>query len=92
MPRNLPNYSCSLCNREVGKTNLYVKRATFKEVGKGGRLKRTRTVSWLCIIPQPDGSPSCLHKDPDWNKPAYLESPGMMDTEAAKQHREAVGA
>jgi hypothetical protein len=89
MPRPLPTYSCTVCGREVGKFCLYDKRAVFKEVGKGGRSKRTRTVAWLCTVPQEDGSPSCLHKDPDWNKPAYLESPGMLDTKASQEHREA---
>lgn len=90
MPRGLPTYACSVCGRHVGRSKLYVKRAVFKEVGKGGAMKRTRTISWLCIIPQADGSPSCLHKDEDWIKPAYLASPGFEDTAAAQRLREEV--
>lgn len=77
---NIPDYICSSCGREVGKDNLKVKRAVFREVGKGGSVVKTRTVGWLCIISQPDGEPSCLDQDPDWNRPLYSTSPGMKGT------------
>lgn len=81
---NSYDYSCSMCGREVGKDNLRIKRAVFKEVGKGGATVKTRTVAWLCIIPQEDGSPGCLLEDDDFNLPAFAASPGMKNTVLAK--------
>lgn len=77
---NNVDYSCTKCGRRVGKENLRVKRAVFKEVGKGAATIKTRTVAWLCIVPQDDGEPSCLHSDPDYGLPAYSAAPGMRDT------------
>lgn len=82
-----PDYVCSVCGRTVGKLNLKVKRATFKEIGKSGALVRTRTVSWLCTVPQEDGSPSCLEKDEDWNRPMYATAPGMAGTYLAREYQ-----
>ena len=79
MARN-PEYKCSGCGREVGKLNLRSKLVEFKEIGKGGRTVRSRTIGWLCIVPQPDGGPSCLDADTHWNLPMYSTSPGMADT------------
>lgn len=81
---NQQDYSCTVCHREVGKENLRVKRAVFKEVGKGGATVKTRTVAWLCIVPHADGSPGCLLEDEDFNLPAYAASPGMKDTVLSK--------
>lgn len=64
-----PEYKCSVCGREVGQLNLKVKRAQFKEMGRHGALVRSRVVAWLCVIPQDDGSPSCLEQDEDWRRP-----------------------
>jgi hypothetical protein len=55
------------------------KRAVFKEIGRDGKLHKTRTIEWLCTIPFDDG-PSCLMLDPDWNQPVYSGSPGMVGT------------
>lgn len=81
---NSYDYSCTICGREVGKDNLRIKRAVFKEVGKGGATVKTRTVAWLCIVPHEDGSPGCLLEDEDFNLPAFAASPGMKDTVLAK--------
>lgn len=77
---NRTEYRCTSCGREVGKLNLKVKRAVFKEIGKGGPVVKTRTTAWLCVIPQYDGLPSCLDQDPDWNRPLYSAAPGMENT------------
>lgn len=81
MPRAEHKYACSVCGQIVGRSNLVVKRATFMEVGKGGRLIRTRTVAWLC-------RKQCLEADPDWTQPAYAGSPGMADTEPGREYRD----
>ena len=78
-------YKCSRCGREVGKDNLKVKQARFKEMGNGGAVVASRVSAWLCVIPQPDGSPSCLHSDEDWQRPLWATSPGMADTALARQ-------
>jgi hypothetical protein len=80
------DYKCSRCNREVGKSNLKVKQARFKEMGNGGAVIASRVSAWLCIIPQDDGSLSCLHSDVDWQRPLYATSPGMADTNLARQN------
>lgn len=79
-------YLCSGCGRDVGRENLKVKRAVFKEMGKYGTTVRTRTVSWLCVIPQEDGTLSCLEKDEDWNRPMYSTSPGFEGSVNAREH------
>lgn len=70
-------YICSNCNRQVGRENLAVKRAVFKEMGSNGTTLKTRTTAWLCDVPSPDGGPSCLRSDPDFERPLYSESPGI---------------
>ena len=85
---NPQEYSCTACGREVGKDNLRVKRAVFKEVGKGGATIKTRTVAWLCTVPQEDGSDPCLHRDPDYGLPAYSAAPGMRDTVLTQDNTE----
>lgn len=64
----------------MGKLNLKVKRAQFKEMGKTGAVVATRTVAWLCVVPQEDGSPSCLALDEDYQRPLFATSPGMIGT------------
>lgn len=87
-----PSYTCTSCGREVGKFNLKTKRVEFREVGKGGAMIKSRTVGWLCIIPQEDGSPSCLDQDSDWHRPVFATSPGMagsvLDDENSSPHEE----
>lgn len=85
MPRERPAYACTRCGKEVGRSNLAVKRVNFKEVGRDGLHLRTRAVAWLCM--GPDG---CMEKDPDWNLPSYISSPGNADTAPAKEFRETV--
>lgn len=82
-PPRLPRYSCTVCKREVGKPNLKCKRVQFKDMSKGGNIAKSRVIAWLCIVPQADGSPSCLDNDKDWNRPLYATSPGMADTSIA---------
>jgi hypothetical protein len=78
--KNKIKYTCSECGREVGKLNLKVKKFQFKEMGENGAVIKSRVASWLCVVPQEDGSPGCLHKDPDWNRPLHATSPGMRGT------------
>lgn len=73
------DYRCSSCGRTVGKFNLKVKRAQFREMGTSAPIVRSRVIAWLCVIPQEDGSASCLEKDPDWNQPLYKGSPGVKN-------------
>ena len=72
-------YECSGCGRDVGKDNLRVKRATFAEMGFKGKQFRSRVVAWLCIVPQPDGTPGCLELDEDYNRQSRREAPGLAD-------------
>jgi ribosomal protein S14 len=80
--RNI-KYECTVCGREVGKANLKVKRTQFREMGRHGSIVASRTTGWLCVIPQDDGSPSCLDTDPDWNLPPRISAPGLADTRVA---------
>ena len=72
-------YACTACGRDVGRGNLKVKRAQFREMGANGRIDKCRVTDWLCMVP--DGAkPSCLEKDPDWQAARLADSPGMADT------------
>lgn len=76
-------YECTSCGRNVGRDNLKVKRTQFKEMGSNGPIIQTRTVAWLCVIPQEDGSPSCLERDPAWGLPRHSSAPGLANTRLA---------
>lgn len=73
-------YVCTKCKREVGRDNLKVKRVQFKEMGENGPIVQSRTVAWLCVVPQEDESPSCLEADAAWKRKALVASPGLADT------------
>lgn len=77
-------YECSVCGRELAKDDLRVKRATFAEMGFKGRQFRSRTVAWLCVVEQADGSPGCLYRDEDYNREARRSAPGLADTKVAQ--------
>lgn len=62
---------CTRCGREVGKDNLKAKRVQFKPMDKKGAVERSRTVAYLCVVDQEDGSKGCLYQDEDWNRPMY---------------------
>lgn len=79
------SYSCSICGRDVGRDNLRTKRVSFRDMGARGATVRSRVVAWLCIIPQPNGVPSCLDMDPDWLSPKFAASPGFVDTKMSKE-------
>lgn len=81
--RNI-NYSCTKCGRKVGRSNLKVKRVVFREMGVHGPVVQSRVVAWLCVVPQEDGSPSCLEQDQAWKQPPLTGSPGMADTKIAE--------
>ena len=78
-------YVCAECGREVGRPNLLRKKVEFRELGESGRLVKSRTVAWLCRIPQEDGTLSCVDKDPDYNRHYFADAPGMADTDMARE-------
>ncbi len=82
--RNI-KYKCSACDRDVGRANLKVKRVQFKEMGMDGPIVQSRTVAWLCVVPQQDGSSSCLEKDAAWKQPSRTAAPGNADTRLAEE-------
>lgn len=73
-------YKCSCCGRVVGRENLRVKRVVFKTLGAQGQTLKSTTSAWLCVIPQSDGSPSCLSRDEDWQAPSMRGTPGARGT------------
>ena len=73
------DYRCSRCGREVGRENLAVKKAQFLTVGEKPKFIRSRTVAWLCTIPD-DVRPSCLDLDDDYNLEAVRSAPGGLAT------------
>lgn len=78
-------YKCTKCGRVVGRANLKTKRVQFQEMGKGAIIS-SRITAWLCIVPQEDGSPSCLETDPDYGLPLYAKAPGMAGTIIAREN------
>lgn len=70
-------YKCTGCGRVMERDNLKVRRVQFKGMGEAGLVEKTRTTGWLCMIPQDDGSPSCLDKDEDWQSERLVNSPGV---------------
>lgn len=81
--RNI-RYACTKCKREVGRSNLKVKRVVFREMGVHGPVVQSRVTGWLCVVPQDNGDPSCLEQDPAWQQPALSHAPGMADTKLAE--------
>lgn len=53
------DYACTRCGKEHPRSDLVAKVASFRELGVGGRLVRSRTVAWLCE--------NCMVYDPDYN-------------------------
>lgn len=72
-------YKCTICKREVGKPNLKVKRVQYCDMGTNGRVEKSRVIAWLCMIPQPDGEPSCLDSDEHYGNVARFAAPGLQD-------------
>ena len=75
--RRTLDYRCDGCGRQVGRNNLKVKRVQFLDIGVGGKVDKSRTLGWFCIVPQDNGDPSCVEADPDWNRQAILDAPGV---------------
>ena len=79
-PNRQVEYICSVCGRNVGsRDNLVAKMIVFRGVGKGKSAIRSRTIAWLCIIPN-GPTPSCRDKDVHWNLDPFETSPGMKGT------------
>ena len=64
-------YECSRCGSRIDRALLIAKRVLFQKVGKHQKIMRSRTVGWLC--------PDCIKIDPDWNRKAYDDSPGLKE-------------
>lgn len=64
-------YVCDECGADVGRENIVSKRSLFITLVAPVKALRTRTVKWLCR--------PCAEKDPDWNREALIDSPGMRD-------------
>ena len=69
------DYRCSKCGLEQPRHELVAKQISYKDVGKGGRMVRSRTVAWLGKLC------GCLYDDPPWSQDAYMASPGMSDAD-----------
>lgn len=54
---------CSKCGQKFPRELLTVKRVTFHEFGKNGRMIKSRTSAWLC--------PKHRDEDPDWIAEPY---------------------
>lgn len=71
-------YHCTGCGKKTERHDLTVKKAVFTSMGSRAKTFRSRVTRQLC--------PTCLSKDPDWNREAYSEPEfeklpeGMEDT------------
>lgn len=77
-------YKCSACGRNVGRDNLRAKQVAFREMGRNGKVIKSRTIAWLCVVPLTVDGKSCLDKDPDYNRETWFDSPGLQDVKDAK--------
>jgi hypothetical protein len=50
---------------------LLQKKVLFADMGNTGKVRRTRTVAWLC--------PKCLLEDPDFTAKAYPDRPEIRE-------------
>lgn len=73
--RNI-KYQCTKCGRQQPREVLTAKQVRFLEIGRGGKVKRSRTTDWLCT--------GCRNQDPAWTQPAMAGAPGMADTRLAE--------
>ena len=64
-------YTCTKCNRAVGRDNLRVKRVSFREMGENGKTVRSRVEAWLCTEPADNGGPSCIEQDAAWTAKSH---------------------
>jgi hypothetical protein len=60
-------YFCSRCDARTSRDDLTVKKASFFEMGVGGKAIRSRVVDHLC--------PACLVTDPDFKREPFA-TPG----------------
>ena len=72
--RNI-EYKCGVCGMSHPRETLLAKRVQFVEMGRGGRVLRSRVTQWV--------GPCCLEKDADFTRPELAASPGMADTRMA---------
>lgn len=69
MPYGGP-YICTNCNKPFTRENLTVVNVLFKTMGKGPKIKKSRTLAWLCI--------GCLEKHPMWQLPNSQGAPSHV--------------
>jgi hypothetical protein len=62
---------CTNCGNNVPKDTMMVKKVSFHELGKSGKMVRSRTVDRLCA--------PCVVKDPAWSQKKWADSPGMRN-------------
>lgn len=68
--RKRPAYFCTVCGKRTQRSQLTVKRAIYAEMGRGGKVIRSRTTGWLCS--------TCRTADPDWRQDVYSDAPGWQ--------------
>lgn len=61
-------YACSNCRAVTNREKLTVKKVIFAKIGAGGRIRKSRTLAWLCF--------DCLKTDADWNIERF-DAPGL---------------
>jgi hypothetical protein len=71
-------YKCTTCgempipgNNIASRDMLLQKKVMFADMGTYGKVRRTRTVGWLC--------PKCLLEDPDYNAKKYPDRPEIRE-------------
>ena len=72
-------YICSQCGREVGQGNLVAESVQFRGLGANRRVFMTRTMRWLCQIPN-GTKPSCFEQHPAYTAKQFVDAPGWADT------------
>lgn len=69
MPYGGP-YICTECGKTFDKEALTVVNILFKTMGVGPKIKKSRTLAWLCT--------PCLEKHPSWNLPDSRGTPSHV--------------
>lgn len=77
-------YVCSQCGREVGQGNLVAESVQFRALGSNRRVLLTRTIRWLCQVPN-GNKPSCLEQHPAYEAKPFVDAPGWADTKDGKK-------
>lgn len=69
------DYTCMTCKQPKTREELLVRRVSWAEMGRNGKPIRSRSVGWQCR--------ACVEADPDFNRQAFLDAPGIkVETDA----------